>query len=217
MEQQENSPATAALEQGEGDALLGPDEITATSRVDDDRAMGQQRRRQVAGERQCSCLRQCSREQAHGLWSSGTASVPTLAPERRAAAAGRCTPRRSRGTLKDGRRRPKPCGVCTPAAAAHRRRTARDARETRASGPGQTGWTRLQSAPTHAHRGRTRGLKPLCSLALSLAGKKKGFSTSPRTLAITDRGDRIRTCDLVLPKQTFRGFCDWDFRPQLSW
>ena len=117
----------------------------------------------------------------------------------------------------NGHRRAKPCGVCTPAAAAHRRRTARDARETRASGPGQTGWTRLQSAPTHAHRGRTRGLKPLCSLALSLAGKKKGFSTLPRTLAITDRGDRIRTCDLVLPKQTFRGLYDWDFRPQLAW
>ena len=33
-------------------------------------------------------------------------ATPTPAPERRAAAAGRCTPRRSRGTLKDGRRRP---------------------------------------------------------------------------------------------------------------
>jgi len=30
---------------------------------------------------------------------------------RRAAAAGRCTPRHSRGTLKDGRRRPEPCGA----------------------------------------------------------------------------------------------------------
>ena len=39
-----------------------------------------------------------------------------------------------------------------------------------------------------------------CSLALSLAGKKKGFPASPRTLGVTDRGDRIRTCDLVLPK-----------------
>jgi len=28
-------------------------------------------------------------------------ATPTPAPERRAAAAGRCTPRRSRGTLKD--------------------------------------------------------------------------------------------------------------------
>ena len=36
---------------------------------------------------------------------------PSPAPERRAAAAGRCTPRHSRGTLKDGLRRPKPCGV----------------------------------------------------------------------------------------------------------
>ena len=42
-------------------------------------------------------------------------STPTSAQERRAAAAGRCTPRRSRGTLKDGRRRPdallKPQGI----------------------------------------------------------------------------------------------------------
>ena len=38
--------------------LLGPDEITATSCVDDDSAMGQQPLRQVAGERQCSGLRQ---------------------------------------------------------------------------------------------------------------------------------------------------------------
>ena len=30
--------------------------------------------------------------------------------------------------------------------------------------------------------------------------KKQGFPVSPRTLAVTNRGDRIRTCDLVLPK-----------------
>ena len=60
--------------------LLGPDEFTATSRVDDDSAMGQQPLRQVAGERQCSGLRQSSREQAHGLWSSGTASAPPTGP-----------------------------------------------------------------------------------------------------------------------------------------
>jgi hypothetical protein len=50
--------------------------------------------------------------------SGGTAAAgekpclptPTPAPERRAAAAGRCTPRRSRGTLKDGRCPPEPCG-----------------------------------------------------------------------------------------------------------
>ena len=41
------------------------------------------------------------------------ACTPSPAPERRAAAAGRCTPRRSRGTLKDGRRRPEPCGACS--------------------------------------------------------------------------------------------------------
>jgi hypothetical protein len=39
-----------------------------------------------------------------------------------------------------------------------------------------------------------------CSLALSLADNKKGFPALPRTLAVTSRGDRIRTCDLVLPK-----------------
>ncbi len=44
-----------------------------------------------------------------------------------------------------------------------------------------------------------------CSLALSLAGKKKGFPASPRTLAVIDRGDRIRTCDLVLPKRSIFG------------
>jgi hypothetical protein len=43
MEQQMDRPATAALEQGRGNALLGPDEITATSGDDDDRAMGQRR------------------------------------------------------------------------------------------------------------------------------------------------------------------------------
>ena len=60
-------PATAALEQGGGDALLGPDEITATSGDEDDRAMGQRRRRQESGKRQCSGLGHCSRGQAHGL------------------------------------------------------------------------------------------------------------------------------------------------------
>jgi hypothetical protein len=39
MQQQMDRPATGALEQGGGDALLGPDEITATSGNDDDRAM----------------------------------------------------------------------------------------------------------------------------------------------------------------------------------
>jgi hypothetical protein len=42
---------------------------------------------------------------------AGLPVTPTPAPERRAAA-GRCTPRRSRGTLKDGRCRPEPYGDC---------------------------------------------------------------------------------------------------------
>ena len=40
-------------------------------------------------------------------------TTPNTGPGRRAAAADRCTPRRSRGTLKDGRCRPEPCGVCS--------------------------------------------------------------------------------------------------------
>ena len=61
MEQQMDRPATAALEESRCDALLGPDEITATSRDDDDRAMGQRWRRQEAKGRQCSGLGHCSR------------------------------------------------------------------------------------------------------------------------------------------------------------
>jgi len=75
MQQQVNRPASRALEQGGGDALLGPDEITATSGDDDDRAMGQRRRRQEAGKRQCSGLGHCSRGQAHGLQSKRTGQV----------------------------------------------------------------------------------------------------------------------------------------------
>jgi hypothetical protein len=48
MEQQMDGPATAALKQGGSNALLGPDEITATSGDDDDRAMNNNRRRQQA-------------------------------------------------------------------------------------------------------------------------------------------------------------------------
>jgi hypothetical protein len=75
MQQQVNRPASRALEQGRGDALLGPDEITATSGDDDDRAMGQRRRRQEAKGRQCSGLGHCSRGQAHGLLSKRTGQV----------------------------------------------------------------------------------------------------------------------------------------------
>jgi len=75
MKQQMDRPATAALEQGGGDALLGPGEITATGSNDDDRAMGQHRRREKAGERQCSGLGHGSRGQAHGLQSKQTGQV----------------------------------------------------------------------------------------------------------------------------------------------
>ena len=68
-------PAGTALEESGGDALLRPGEITTTSRDDDDRAMGQHRRRQKAGEWQCSGLGHCSRGQAHGLQSKRTGQV----------------------------------------------------------------------------------------------------------------------------------------------
>ena len=75
MQQQMDRPATTALEESRGDALLGPDEITATGSNDDDRAMGQRRRRQEAKGRQCSGLGHCSRGQAHGLQSKRTGQV----------------------------------------------------------------------------------------------------------------------------------------------
>ncbi len=75
MEQQMDRPTSTALEESGGDALLGPDEITATSGDDDDRAMGQRRRRQEAKGRQCSGLGHCSRGQAHGLQSKRTGQV----------------------------------------------------------------------------------------------------------------------------------------------
>ena len=68
-------PTRTALEQGGSDALLRPGEITPTGRDDYDRAMGQHRRRQKAGEWQCSGLGHCSREQAHGLQSKRTGQV----------------------------------------------------------------------------------------------------------------------------------------------
>ena len=46
MEQQMDGPAATALEEGGGDALLGPGEITATGGNDDDGAMNQNRRLQ---------------------------------------------------------------------------------------------------------------------------------------------------------------------------
>ena len=75
MKEQMDGPATAALEQGGSNALLGPGEITTTGGDDDDRAMGQHRRRQEAGKRQCSGVGHCSRGQAHGLQSKRTGQV----------------------------------------------------------------------------------------------------------------------------------------------
>ena len=58
-----------------------------------------------------SCLPTRAKAQPPQPRESSPALHPTSAPDRRAAAAGRCRPRRSRGRLKDGRRRPEPCGV----------------------------------------------------------------------------------------------------------
>ena len=46
MKQQMDRPAASALQEGGGDALLGPGEITATGGDDDDGAMNNNRRRQ---------------------------------------------------------------------------------------------------------------------------------------------------------------------------
>jgi len=67
MEQQMDRTTATALEQGGGDALLGPDEITATGGDDDDRARRQHRRRQETRKRQGSGLGHCSRGKTHGL------------------------------------------------------------------------------------------------------------------------------------------------------
>jgi hypothetical protein len=75
MEQQMDGPATAALEQGGSNALLGPGEITATGSNDDDGAMNNNRRRQQASQRQCSGVGHCSRGQAHRLQSKRTGQV----------------------------------------------------------------------------------------------------------------------------------------------
>ena len=96
MEQQMDGPAAAALQEGGGDALLGPGKIAATGGNDDDGTMGQHRRRQKAGgaamqrpgplqqrtsswateqTNGASCLRitdsrSCRRRSARGLWRS---------------------------------------------------------------------------------------------------------------------------------------------------
>jgi hypothetical protein len=46
MKQQMDGPAATSLQEGGGDPLLGPGEITATGGNDDDGAMNQNRRRQ---------------------------------------------------------------------------------------------------------------------------------------------------------------------------
>jgi hypothetical protein len=66
MEQQMDGPAATSLQEGGGDALPGPGEITATGSNDDHRAVDKNRRRQKAREGQCSGRGHCSRRQAHG-------------------------------------------------------------------------------------------------------------------------------------------------------
>jgi hypothetical protein len=66
MQEQMNSTAAAALEQGGGDALNGPGQITTAPGDDHHRAMDLNRTRQQAREGQCSGRGHCSRRQAHG-------------------------------------------------------------------------------------------------------------------------------------------------------
>jgi hypothetical protein len=54
MQKEMNGTATTALEQGGGDALNGPGQITTTPGDDDHRAMDLNRTRQQAREGQCS-------------------------------------------------------------------------------------------------------------------------------------------------------------------
>ena len=66
MQEQMNGTAATALEQGGGDALNGPGQITTTPGDDHQGAMDMNRRRQQAREGQCSGRGHCSRRQAHG-------------------------------------------------------------------------------------------------------------------------------------------------------
>jgi hypothetical protein len=66
MQEEMNSPAATALEQGRSDALNGPGQITTTPGNDHHRAVDKNRRRQQAREGQCSGRGHCSRRQAHG-------------------------------------------------------------------------------------------------------------------------------------------------------
>ena len=61
-----NGTAATALEQGGGDALNGPGQITPAPGDDDHRAMDKNRRRQQAREGKCSGRGHCSRREAHG-------------------------------------------------------------------------------------------------------------------------------------------------------
>ncbi len=121
---------------------------------------------------------------------SSTASTPTPAPERRAAAADRSpaasdvSPQPRKG---DGLQEMQEKGGCCP--------------QLKSDGPDS-------GLSSTKHAGEERRASATCSLALSLASEKKGAPASPRTLGVTDRGDRIRTCDLVLPKLSFLGFSD---------
>ena len=138
--------------------------------------------------------------------SRGRAAMPTTPtspdPERRAAAAGRCTPRHSRGTLKDSRCRTEPSGACCSAAGLRVSDGLQEMQEKLGLWPISCRMV-LTPATTDPcpHVSNARPETP-CSLALSLADKKKGFPVLPRTLGVTSRGDRIRTCDFLVPNQT---------------
>jgi hypothetical protein len=66
MQEEMDGPAATELEQGGGDALNGPGQITPAPGDDHHRTMGKNRRRQQARKGQCSGRGHCSRRQAHG-------------------------------------------------------------------------------------------------------------------------------------------------------
>ncbi len=76
MQKQMNSTPAAALEQGGGDALNEPSQITAAPSDDGQRAMDLNRTRQQAREGQCSGWGHCSRRQAHGYRANERSKLP---------------------------------------------------------------------------------------------------------------------------------------------
>ena len=78
----------------------------------------------------------------------------------------------------------------------------------------------MQPDPAHASKPATEKLRAAGAMSdrwlkLSphppLGQQEKRALDSSKALAVTNRGDRIRTCDLVLPKQSKRQGVHWCF------